>query len=290
MNFAVLVEPHELHALRASHPIVLIDTRDPDSYAAEHIPGAINLREIFTYLIEDSHPQTLAHLRHQFAEALGAAGLSGRETAVIYEDAFDTGYGQSCRGYFLLRYLGYSQVSVLHGGYQAWKAAGLPVTTEVPISTPCEFPVAVNEQIMVTKEEMIAALKDPSIVKLDVRDRDEWIGVSSSPYGVDFCPRKGRIPGALWIEWYRFLDRTSSIPRFRSTEEIVALCRDVGMSPGDTVYVYCFKGSRASNVMLALAQAGFRDVRNYFASWNEWSRDPSLPIDEALLTDAVEPG
>jgi thiosulfate/3-mercaptopyruvate sulfurtransferase len=31
--------------------------------------------------------------------------------------------------------------------------------------------------------------------------------------------------------------------------------------------------------MVALNRVGFRDVRNYFASWNEWSRDPSLPIE-----------
>jgi thiosulfate/3-mercaptopyruvate sulfurtransferase len=27
-------------------------------------------------------------------------------------------------------------------------------------------------------------------------------------------------------------------------------------------------------------------VRMYFGSWNEWSRDPSLPIEEGLPTDA----
>jgi 3-mercaptopyruvate sulfurtransferase SseA len=35
-----------------------------------------------------------------------------------------TGFGQSCRGYVLLRYLGYPKVRVLHGGYAAWVAAG----------------------------------------------------------------------------------------------------------------------------------------------------------------------
>lgn len=54
---------------------------------------------------------------------------------------------------------------------------------------------------------------------------------------------------------------------------LAARCRD------DTIYVYCFKGSRAALVMVALTLAGFRDVRNYFASWNEWSRDPALPIE-----------
>jgi thiosulfate/3-mercaptopyruvate sulfurtransferase len=28
-------------------------------------------------------------------------------------------------------------------------------------------------------------------------------------------------------------------------------------------------------------------VRMYFGSWNEWSRDPALPIDEGLPTAAV---
>ena len=43
---------------------------------------------------------------------------------------------------------------------------------------------------------MLKSLGDDAIIKLDVRDVDEWIGTSSSPYGPDFAPRKGRIPGA----------------------------------------------------------------------------------------------
>ena len=47
---------------------------------------------------------------------------------------------------------------------------------------------------------MKEAVADPGVVKLDVRDVVEWIGESSSPYGKDFCPRKGRIPGFVWLE------------------------------------------------------------------------------------------
>jgi thiosulfate/3-mercaptopyruvate sulfurtransferase len=35
-----------------------------------------------------------------------------------------------------------------------------------------------------------------------------------------------------------------------------------------------------------LKNAGVKDVRMYFGSWNEWSRDPSLPIEEGLPTEA----
>jgi thiosulfate/3-mercaptopyruvate sulfurtransferase len=30
-----------------------------------------------------------------------------------------------------------------------------------------------------------------------------------------------------------------------------------------------------------------KDVRMYFGSWNEWSRDPSLPIEEGLPMEAA---
>ena len=109
-------------------PTVIIDTRAPEEYAASHIPGAVNVREIFSYLAT-STPDGLKAMHQMFAELLGAAGLSGAEHAVLYEDAMNNGYGQSCRGYFLLKYLGYPTVSILSGGYKAWTDAGLPTTT-----------------------------------------------------------------------------------------------------------------------------------------------------------------
>jgi thiosulfate/3-mercaptopyruvate sulfurtransferase len=278
MEVSPLISPAQLALEKEQESVVIIDTRAPEEYAISHIPGAVNIREIFTYLT-NSTPEALLGLQSLFSEILGAAGLSGEERAVIYEDAMDSGYGQSCRGYFLLKYLGYPKVSVLHGGYKAWQAAGLPTTAEVPTPQQKVLPLEINTSIMVTTEEMLGALSDPKIIKLDVRDYDEWIGTSSSPYGVDFCPRKGRIPGAVWIEWYEMMVPDSEIPMFKSKEEILALCKEVGITSDSTVYIYCFKGSRASNTLLALKEAEIKDVRNYFSSWNEWSRDPSLPIE-----------
>lgn len=278
MEVKPLISPQELASLVAQKSVVVIDTRAPEEYAISHIPGAINLREMFTYLAT-STPDGLVSLRSQFAELLGAAGISGTERIVIYEDALNSGYGQSCRGYFLLKYFGCPQVSVLHGGYQAWLATGLPTTAEIPTTENKTFVLSIDASIMVTTAEMLQALDNPAIVKLDVRDADEWRGDSSSPYGVDYCPRKGRIPGAVWIEWYQMMEPNSEIPMFRPMNEIMELCQEVGITPDTTVYIYCFKGSRASNTLIALKEAGIKDVRNYFASWNEWSRDPSLPIE-----------
>jgi thiosulfate/3-mercaptopyruvate sulfurtransferase len=277
-----LVTPVTLSTMirESARPPVIIDTRNPSEYAVAHIPGAINIREIFTYLAT-STPEGIASLQSEFAKLLGAAGITGKEPIVIYEDAMNKGFGQSCRGYFLLRYLGCEQVSVLHGGYQAWLAARLPIVADVPIPVITTFQGQINPAMMVTTAQMLAAVKDSNrkIVFLDVRDREEWVGESSSPYGVDFCPRKGRIPGAVWIEWYQFMQPEAEIALFKSPAEIQQLCAAVGITADTPVYVYCFKGSRASNAMIALNSAGIETVSNYFASWNEWSRDSSLPIE-----------
>ena len=278
---AVLISSAELDALTKAEPVVLIDTRDADAYAAGHIPGAVNLREIFTFLAT-STAEGLTQLKDTFASHFGAAGLSGKETAVFYEDSLNGGYGQSCRGYYLLTWLGYSKAKVLNGGYSAWKGAGMAGSAEAVTPVPATFPADLKAaDVMLTKDDMLKAL-DTDTVLLDVRDIDEWIGDSSSPYGKDYAPRKGRIPGARWVEWYRFMKPSAQGPMIKSPDEVKAECATAGISTADTVYLYCFKGARASNTFLALKQAGFDDVRMYFGSWNEWSRDPALPIESGL--------
>ncbi len=274
-----LLTPQELIEMEGA---VIIDTRSPEAYAAGHIPGAVNIHDIFTYLAT-SDADGMAALMDKFAAAFGTAGLSGAETAVLYEQSMNTGFGQSCRGYYLLSVLGYPKAAVLHGGIEAWTAAGYDLSTETPAPTPAAFPVdPAGAALMLTKDDMLAALSNPDVAILDVRDVDEWIADSSSPYGKDFCPRKGRIPGAKWIEWYRLMKPTAAGPMIKGPAEVLAELATVGIGPDTPVYLYCFKGARASNSFLALKQAGVKDVRIYFGSWNEWSRDPALPIEEGL--------
>ena len=88
-----------------------------------------------------------------------------------------------------------------------------------------------------------------------------------------------------WESYEKEMDAEG--PRFKSNNEILAECATVGIAENTPVYLYCFKGARASNTFLALKNAGVKDVRMYFGSWNEWSRDPSLPIEEGLPMEAT---
>src|SRR5580698_6723287 len=136
----VLISASELAELASKEPCVIIDTRNPDAYAAGHLPGAVNVHEIFTYLAT-STPEGIHELKTKFADAFGKAGLSGKETAVIYEQSMNSGFGQSCRGYYLLTMLGYPRIKVLDGGFDAWAAKGLPIVTEVPMPTAASFAI-----------------------------------------------------------------------------------------------------------------------------------------------------
>src|SRR3982074_3434799 len=135
-----LISAGELADLASKEPCVIIDTRNPDAYGAGHIPNPANLHEIFTYLAT-STPEGIHELKTKFADAFGRAGLSGKETAVIYEQSMNTGFGQSCRGYYLLTMLGYPKGKGLDGGFDAWAAKGLPVTAAVPKPAPASFAI-----------------------------------------------------------------------------------------------------------------------------------------------------
>src|SRR5438552_605867 len=164
----VLISPGELADLATKEPCVIIDTRNPDAYGAGHLPNAVNVHEIFTYLAT-STPEGVHELKTKFADAFGKAGLSGKETAIIYEQSMNSGFGQSCRGYYLLTMLGYPKIKVLHGGYDAWAAAGLPVTKDVPKPVKASFSVVPEaSDILIDAKKMYAALETPGISLRDV--------------------------------------------------------------------------------------------------------------------------
>jgi thiosulfate/3-mercaptopyruvate sulfurtransferase len=274
-----IIDTNDLIEMMDNEDVLLIDTREPEDYAIEHIPGAINIYDIFTYLAVDEN-NCYGELSQYFTKIFSDAGLKENQSVVIYEDAMDNGYGRSCRGLFILSFLGHKNVKVLHGGYQAWINSNLPVTKNIPRISPSNFIPKIDQSIIVTKEEMLMAIENPEIIILDCRDRAEWVAISSSPYGPDFTPRKGRIPNAIWMEWYNTMKYENHIPWFKSPEELNELFKSHGLNEQSNIYVYCFKGARTSNTFMALKMAGFENVKNYLGSWNEWSRDESLPIEK----------
>jgi len=264
---------------------VFFDVRDPEAYKTAHIPGAVNVNEIFSYL-GHSDAKGKEEMKNYFETVFRKAGLNGDENVITYEDCLKTRFGASCRGYYLLSLLGHNNVNVLEGGWGAWTKGGYPTTTEVPKVQEGTFKAGWNDNIYSGKEDVLRALKTRNAVLLDVRDFDEWKGESSSPYGKDFVPRKGRLEGAVHVLWKDLIGSEDGVTKIKSPEEVRKTMNEKGIDTDKEIIVYCFKGARASNTFIALQNAGFNNVKNYFASWNEWSRESQLPIDAKLYNQS----
>jgi thiosulfate/3-mercaptopyruvate sulfurtransferase len=269
--------------LDSNKAVKFLDVRAPEEYKQYHIPTAVNCHKIFTYL-STSTEDGVIELINTFQDEFQRAGINGDEHVITYEAALSTLFGASCRGYYLLKLLGHPAVSILNGGVESWLQHGYTTSTETPQVKRGTFKaVWTPGGSWSDKHDVLNAINRKDAVLLDVRDLDEWNGVSSSPYGVDFAPRKGRLPGAVHILWKDFMEKDENgLTRLKNPQEISNLCSSKGISIDDKIIIYCFKGARASNTYIALKEAGFLNVTNYFSSWNEWSRDPDLIIDDKI--------
>ena len=262
---------------------VFLDVRDTDSFIQSHIPNSLNVNEIFSYL-STSDKKGVEAIKNEFQKVFQSHGLTGNENVILYESCLKTRFGASCRGSYLLNLFGHKNVRVLHGSWELWSKKGLPTVSESTKSQEKgDIKLEWNPSIWSDKEDVLRALETKDAILLDVRDFDEWKGESSSPYGVDYAPRKGRIPGAIHIFWKDFMVEKDGVTFMKTPEEILKITAEKGITPDKNVIIYCFKGARASNTFIALRTAGFENITNYFASWNEWSRDNSLPIDDRKI-------
>ena len=266
--------------------VKLLDVRNPDLYAKGHLPSAVNCHSIFTYL-STSDTKGISELKNTFQDAFQEAGICGDEHVITYENSLQTLYGASCRGLYLLKLLGHPNVSILGGGYDKWAQEDYPITDNTPKIERGTFKAQwLPADLWSDKEDVIKAICEKKAVLLDVRDLDEWNGTSSSPYGKDFVPRKGRLPGAVHMLWKDFMEwKEDGLMYLKSGSDVLKMCAAKGITPDQNIIVYCFKGARASNTYVAMKEAGFKNVTNYFASWNEWARNPDLEIDSTVYKD-----
>ena len=278
----IFISASEAQALVGKVNVRFIDVRPNEEYKASHIPEAVNINEIFSYLGLSSK-EGIENIKKDLGELFKAKGVNSEDYVIIYEDCLKTYFGASCRGYFLFQLLGHSKVSIIKGGWEAWIKIKAPTSNELTKISSGNFKPGWNDSMWSGQSDIEKALKTGNAKLLDVRDIDEWTGESSSPYGKDFVPRKGRLPNAIYILWTDFMKLEDGLTVIKSPEEVRKLCEAKNITPEDNIIVYCFKGARASNTLLALKESGFKNVTNYFASWNEWSKDFSLPIDEKKL-------
>jgi thiosulfate/3-mercaptopyruvate sulfurtransferase len=267
LHDAFLVEPKTLVATIADLDGLIIDARSPEAYASGHIPGAISV-STYDNFVPNTKPEGMRTFSNQAAALYGAAGITLDTPVLVYDD--DTGV-RVARECWLLEYLGHRNVRLLHGGLNAWKKSGGPISTTASVSTPQQFEIQLSTTGFISADSLVAEFHQPKRVVIDVRDELEHDGLDHTAC----CERRGHVPGAVWIHWSEFLERGC----FKSGDAIRALLHSRGIKDDDELAPYCHRGARSANTYWALRLAGYPQVRNYIGSWHEWSARPELPLE-----------
>jgi len=279
MNLAPLISPTDLDALRQQADVVVVDVRHDlmqpaagrAAWQTGHIPGAIHL-----HLDDDlSGPKTGQNGRHPLpdpstlAERLGRIGIGDGSRVIAYDDA---GGAFAARLWWLLRWLGHDAVAVLDGGWQAWLAAGLPVSTVPASARASQILVARPHNDWVVGVDSVAnGLADGSQLVLDARAPERFRGEVEP---ID--PVAGHIPGAC-NRFHR--NNLAADGGFKDPATLRAEFLEVlnGRS-ADKLICQCGSGVTACHNLLALAVAGLEGARLYPGSWSEWCSDPARPV------------
>ena len=243
-------------------------------YEEGHIPNA-GFADLLGDLSDPGSPlQFAVPPPEQFAAAMSALGISDDSRVVLY-DASRSAW--AARVWWMLRWIGFDRAALLDGGLAAWTAEGHPLSTE-PVSRPAgTLTVSLRPELIVDKEQVLAATADDSVNIVDALPAAHYRGEMASMYA-----RPGHIAGATNVPMTSLIDETG---RYRPQSELEALLQ--GDRDARTI-TYCGGGIAASANAFVMTRLGYKDVAVYTASLQEWAADESLPMEVAPETE--EPG
>ncbi|WP_375003501.1 sulfurtransferase [Gordonia sp. PS3] len=261
-----------VEAMLSSRPPVVLDVRwqlgddaGHDHYRAGHVPGAVYV-DLDTELAAPPSPAAGRHPLPDLADLQAAArrwGIDVGSRVVVYDDWEGKA---AARAWWLLRWAGLADVTVLDGGLAAWKSAGMRVSTGDATPRVGNVVLSGGHLPVVTIDEVAA--RDGSAVLLDARAPERYRG-DVEP--VD--PRPGRIPGAVNAPAGA---NVTADGRFKPYGELADHFRALG-ADRDAV-VYCGSGVTAAHTIAALASIGV-SAALYPGSYSQWSADPDRPVE-----------
>ncbi|WP_019075914.1 sulfurtransferase [Streptomyces hokutonensis] len=265
--------PELAELLRSGQPPVLLDVRwalgDPygrDHYADGHIPGAVYV-DLDTELAAPASPEGGRHPLPDLAELQESArrwGIGSGRPVVVYDDLGNTA---AARAWWLLRYAGVGEVTLLDGALGAWRTAGLPLESGIPADPEPGDVVLRAGALPITDADGAAELAVSGLL-LDARAGERYRGEVEP---VD--PRAGHIPGAVSAPTGENLTADGT---FRSPEELRKRFEERGAGAAERIGVYCGSGVTAAHQIAALEIAGF-EATLFPGSWSAWSTDPARP-------------
>jgi thiosulfate/3-mercaptopyruvate sulfurtransferase len=257
--------------------LIIVDSRHDlmnaslgrDAYATSHLPGAIfmSIDDDFSASKNGRNGRHPLPTAEAFAQTLGAKGIANSSKVVVYDQGSSMYAG---RLWWMLRWLGHTEVYVLDGGFAQWQKAGLALKTRANTKPATTFLPRENASMRLTIDEVAATLGDANRQIIDARAAERYRGEVEP---VD--PVAGHISGAFNRPFLNNLRDGVFKPAAELRAEFEALL--AGRVPESVIH-QCGSGVSAIANIIAMEHAGLKGSKLYAGSWSEWSQDASRPV------------
>jgi thiosulfate/3-mercaptopyruvate sulfurtransferase len=239
------------------------------NYDKGHIPGAAFLDLGAELSDQNSTLRFTLPPLDVLTKAFAAKGIGHGTFVVLYSHASPN---WATRLWWMLRAVGFDEAAILDGGLDKWKAENRPLSTE-----PASYPAATltlrgRPEIFVDKNEIKGAIGKSGTLTLNALSLDQHKGTGGVTYG-----RPGRIAGSSCVPAASLFGPDKAL---KPIADLRAAFEGVGVEPSKRILVYCGGGIAATlDAFVLTAMLGHKNVSVYDNSMQEWSNDPSLPME-----------
>ena len=233
------------------------------SYDAGHIPGA-GFADLMIDLSDTTRSISYAlPTPEKFCEVMGGLGVGDDVRVVLYDNSNSV---WAARVWWMLRWVGFDNAALLDGGLKAWTEGGGALSSDPSNQPARKLTAAVRPELMVDRDEVLAAIADESVHLVDSLPEPVYRGQ------MVMYARPGHIKSAENIPVLDLLDESG---RFKSLEDLAALHPE---DRSGRYITYCGAGIAASGSAFVMIRLGFENVAVYTASLQEWAADPDNPM------------
>jgi thiosulfate/3-mercaptopyruvate sulfurtransferase len=240
------------------------------TFEAGHIPGADFLDLQGEFSDPNAELRFMMPAIAQLETAFGRHGIAANSQVVLYSIGSAM---WATRFWWMLRSLGFENVSVLDGCLDKWKAEGRTVETGPAKGyKPATFTAKPQQKYFVDKHQVLAARTDRSTVLVNALSPQLHRGLEPSRYG-----RPGHIPGSVNVSAATLFDPQTKV--FVPSAEAEAKFTAQGIDKDKRVVAYCGGGISATIDLFLLHRLGYDNLSLYDGSMGEWAKDTALPIE-----------
>jgi thiosulfate/3-mercaptopyruvate sulfurtransferase len=266
--------------LRDANLVVLdirsaIDGSKPETFAQEHIPGAVHSDyDKAGWRVTRNNVPFMVPTTPELEKLMGDLGIDENSQVVVVPAGVNVlDFGSAARTYWTLKYAGVGNVSILDGGLAAWKAAGYALDIGAQSPSPAIFTATIDSSILTLAPDVEKIEQSGGATLVDARPASFFIGKEKAPAAAAY----GHIPGALNIDSAQFYDPATN--RLKPKAELVAIAGEV---PAGATVSYCNTGHWAATDWFVLHELlGRNNARLYAGSMVEWTSNASRPIESA---------